>query len=55
MLGGELGVSGAHWELQYLHSNVVDLQVNVSAEAPSLEEYKHSASVQSLLLLLETG
>ena len=31
------------------------LQVSVSAEAPALEEYKHSASVQSLLLLLETG
>ena len=31
------------------------LQVSVSAEAPAPEEYKHSASVQSLLLLLETG
>ena len=30
-------------------------QVSVSAEAPTLQEYKHSASVQSLLLLLETG
>ena len=30
-------------------------QVSVSTEAPTLEEYKHSASVQSLLLLLETG
>ena len=27
----------------------------VSTEAPALEEYKHSASVQSSLLLLETG
>ena len=31
------------------------LQVSVFAEAHTLEEYKHSASVQSLLLLLETG
>ena len=31
------------------------LQVSVSTEAPAPEEYKHSASVQSLLLLLETG
>ena len=30
-------------------------QVSVSTEAPALEEYKHSASVQSLFLLLETG
>ena len=42
-------------ELQYLCSNLVDSLVSVSAEAPTLEEYKHSASVQSLLLLLETG
>ena len=35
-----------------LHSNLLDLQVSISAEAPALEEYKHSASVQSLLLLL---
>ena len=55
MLGGELNVWGAHWDLQYLHSNLLDLQVNVSAETPTLEEYKHSASLQSLLLLLETG
>ena len=40
---------------QYLCSNLVDSQVSVSAEAPILEEYKHSASAQSLLLLLETG
>ena len=52
MLGGELDVWGAHWELQYLYSNQVDLQVSISAEAPTLEEYKHSASVQSLWLLL---
>ena len=31
------------------------LQVSVSAEAPALEEYKHSALGQSLSLLLETG
>ena len=55
MLGGELDVGAADWELQYLRSNLVDLQVSVSADAPTLEEYKHSASVQSLLLLLETG
>ena len=55
MLGGELDVWGAHWDFQYLHSNLLDLQVSVSVEAPALEEYKHSASVQSLLLLLETG
>ena len=55
MLGGELDVWGAHWELQYLRSNLLDSQVSVSAEASTLEEYKHSASVQSLLLLLETG
>ena len=55
MLGGELDVWGAHWELQYLHSNLLDSQVSVSAEAPALEEYKHSASAQSLFLLLETG
>ena len=30
-------------------------QVSVSAETPTLEEYKHSASVQSLLLSLKTG
>ena len=50
-----MNVLGAHWELQYLCSNLADLQVSVSAEAPTLEEYKHSASVQSLLLLLKTG
>ena len=52
MLGGVLDVWGAHWELQYLCGNLVDSQVSVSAEAPTLEEYKHSTSVQSLLLLL---
>ena len=30
-------------------------QVSVSAEASTSEQYKHSASVQSLLLLLKTG
>ena len=55
MLGGELYMLGAHRELQYLCSNLVDLQISVSAEAPVLEEYKHSASVQSLPLLLESG
>ena len=39
-------------ELQYLRSNSMNLQVSASAEAPALEEYKYSASVQSLLLLL---
>ena len=39
-------------ELQYLHSNSKNSQVSASAEAPALEEYKYSASVQSLLLLL---
>ena len=48
MLGGELDVWGAHWELQYL-------LVSVSTEVPTLEEYKHWASVQSLFLLLKTG
>ena len=57
---------GAPCELQYLRSNSKNSQVsdhfptlNVSkismlafAEAPALEEYKYSASVQSLLLLL---
>ena len=55
MLGVEFDMWGAHRELQYLHSNLVDLQVSVSAEAPALEEYKHLASAQSLLLLLKTG
>ena len=50
--GWGLYVWGAHRELQYL---LVCLQVSVSAEAYALEEYKHSASVQSLLLLLKTG
>ena len=39
-------------ELLYLHSNSKNLQVSALAEAPALEEYKYSASVQSLLLLL---
>ena len=43
---------GAPCELQYLCSNSKNLQVSASAEAPALEEYKYSASVQSLLLLL---
>ena len=46
---------GGGWrcgELQYLRSNSKNLQVSASAEAPALEEYKYSASVQSLLLLL---
>ena len=30
------------------------LQVSISTEAPTPEENKHSASVQSLFLLLET-
>ena len=30
-------------------------QVNVSTETPTLEEYKDSASVQSLLITPETG
>ena len=43
---------GAPCELQYLCSNSENLQVSASTEAPALEEYKYSASVQSLLLLL---
>ena len=31
------------------------LQVSVSTETPALEEYKHSDSVQSLLITPETG
>ena len=38
--------------LQYLRSNSKNSQVSASTEAPALEEYKYSASVQSLLLLL---
>ena len=30
-------------------------QVSASAETPALEEYKHSASVQFLLIISETG
>ena len=52
MLGGGWRCGGAPCELQYLHSNSKNLQVSASAEAPALEEYKYSASVQSLLLLL---
>ena len=52
MLGGELGLGGAPYKLQYLRSNSKNSQVSASTEAPALEEYKHSASVQSLLLLL---
>ena len=52
MLGGGLEMWGAPCELQYLCSNSKNLQVSASAEAPALEEYKYSASVQSLLLLL---
>ena len=43
---------GAPRELQYL---LVLMQASASAEAPALEEHKHSSSVQSLLVLLETG
>ena len=43
---------GAPCELQYLRSNSKNSQVSASTEAPALEEYKYSASVQSLLLLL---
>ena len=50
--GWGLDVWGAHWELQYHHSKSIDSQVSVFTEALALEEYKHSASVQSLLLLL---
>ena len=42
---------GVPCELQYLRSNSKNSQVSASAEAPALEEYKYSASVQSLLLL----
>ena len=52
MLGGGLERWGAPCELQYPHSNSKNSQVSASAEAPALEEYKYSASVQSLLLLL---
>ena len=50
--GWGLEMWGAPCELQYLHSNSKNSQVSASAEAPALEEYKYSASVQSLLLLL---
>ena len=43
---------GAPCELQYLRSNSKNSQVSASTEALALEEYKYSASVQSLLLLL---
>ena len=46
---------GAYWELQYLHSKSIDSHISVSTEAPALEEYKPSASVQSLLITPETG
>ena len=50
--GWGLEMWGAPCELQYLRSNSKNSQVSASAEAPALEEYKYSASVQSLLLLL---
>ena len=50
--GWGVGVVGAPCELQYLCSNSKNSQVSASTEALALEEYKHSASVQSLLLLL---
>ena len=52
MLGGGLEMWGAPCELQYLRSNSKNSQVSASTEAPALEEYKYSASVQSLLILL---
>ena len=33
----------------------VSLKVSVSTDTPALEEYKHLASVQSLLITPETG
>ena len=50
--GWGLGMWGTPCELLYLRSNSKNSQVSASAEAPTLEEYKYSASVQSLLLLL---
>ena len=50
--GWGLEMWGAPSELQYLCSNSKNLQVSASTEASALEEYKYSASVQSLLLLL---
>ena len=52
ILGRGWRCGGAPCELQYLCSNSKNSQVSASAEAPALEEYKYSASVQSLLLLL---
>ena len=52
MYGELTGNSSTFIVNQYLHSKSIDSQVSVSAEAPTLEDYKHSASVQSLLLLL---
>ena len=34
-----------------VHSKSVDLQVSVSTEAPALEEYKHSASDNEVVLM----
>ena len=52
MLGGGWRCGELLIELQYLCSNSENSQVSASAKAPALEEYKYSASVQSLLLLL---
>ena len=50
--GKGLEMWGASCELQYFCSNSRNSQVSAPTEAPALEEYKYSASVQSLLLLL---
>ena len=43
MPGWRLELWGAPCELQCLHSNSKKSQVSASAEAPALEEYKHTA------------